>query len=84
MYICCDRGRPARARPEAEGATLERKRQTTTLSNNCPFAMAIRLNLETDRWSLTVENASHNHAPSPLSTHPIQRSLELSTVLDSV
>ena len=81
IYICCDRGRPVSARPEG---ALVRKRQTTTLSNDCPFAMAIRLNLETGKWSFTVEDTSHNHTLSPLLTHPIQRSLELSTVSDSV
>ncbi|OGE50952.1 hypothetical protein PENARI_c015G06959 [Penicillium arizonense] len=83
IYICCDRGRPVSTRARPEGAP-ERKRQTTTLSNNCPFAMAIRLNLETGKWSFTVEDTSHNHTPSPLSTHPIQRSLELSTVSDGI
>ena len=83
IYICCDRGRLVSARARPKGA-LERKRQTTTLSNNCPFAIALRLNLGTGKWSITVGNATHNHAPSPLSTHLIQRSLELSTIEETV
>ncbi|OGE50743.1 hypothetical protein PENARI_c016G05909, partial [Penicillium arizonense] len=42
VRLCCDRGRPIRKRPDRPP-----ERQTTTLANNCPFSIALRLSLET-------------------------------------
>ncbi|KAJ5855724.1 uncharacterized protein N7529_009668 [Penicillium soppii] len=39
--------------------------------------MTLRLDLQANLWRITIENPSFNHTPSPASTHPIQRALEL-------
>ena len=77
IRLRCDRGHVPRDRPND---SPERKRQTTILQNECPFGVSLRLNQTTSTWFLTVENVSHNHRPSPTSTHPVQRSNELSTI----
>ena len=78
VYLCCDRGRTYVPQD------LEKKRRTTTLANNCPFAITLRLDLHTDIWRLTIENPTHNHESSPPSTHAIQRSLELTHKKDEI
>ncbi|CDM36446.1 hypothetical protein CBS147339_9703 [Penicillium roqueforti] len=42
VYLCCDRG--CIYIPQ----DLEKKRRTTTLANNCPFAITLRLDLYID------------------------------------
>ncbi|KAJ5243941.1 hypothetical protein N7489_004037 [Penicillium chrysogenum] len=79
--LICDRGR------EPETNTDEprpQKRQRSTLRLRCPFKMTLRLNLLTGLWYLTIENPVHNHPPSPASTHPIQRALDLDNKRDNV
>jgi hypothetical protein len=53
------------------------QRRSITLSNECLFAISLRLQLDTQLWYITVENLSHNYSLSPISTHPIHRRNEL-------
>ncbi|KAJ5855723.1 uncharacterized protein N7529_009667 [Penicillium soppii] len=78
IYICCDRGRTYRDRGG------EHKRQSITLAINCPFAISLRLDQPTGIWSLSVENSSHNHHPSPPSTHAIHRTQERAIKADDI
>lgn len=74
VYLRCDRG----FKPPSEDRSPPKKRpNTTTMANECPLAITLRLDRISGRWRLTVENNSHNHEPSPPSTHPAQRALEL-------
>ncbi|KAJ6131685.1 hypothetical protein N7471_006900 [Penicillium samsonianum] len=79
VRLCCDRGRTHRDRLDHD-----RQRQTTTIANDCPFSLSLRLNLETNTWSLTMENGTHNHEPTPASTHAAQRSQELSEKTEDI
>ena len=75
VRLICDHGR----RREAYAYRLLPKKRvnTTTKALECPFSMALRRDLGTDLWHVTIENPSHNHEPSPASTHAVQRTLEL-------
>ncbi|KAJ5117506.1 hypothetical protein N7448_011138 [Penicillium atrosanguineum] len=71
VRLGCDRGR------RYIGHTREERiRKTSTLANQCPFSMSVRLDLQSDTWYLTVEDETHNHLPSPGITHPVHRRLE--------
>ncbi|KAJ5307511.1 hypothetical protein N7476_008167 [Penicillium atrosanguineum] len=71
VRLGCDRGR------RYIGHTREERiRKTSTLANQCPFSMSVRLNLQSDTWYLTVEDETHNHLPSPGITHPVHRRLK--------
>ncbi|KAJ5779803.1 hypothetical protein N7457_007523 [Penicillium paradoxum] len=74
VRLRCDRGRTPHDR-----LGHERKRQRTSLATGCPFAISLRLQHDTNIWHLTVENAGHNHGPSPPETHIIHRKRELDT-----
>ncbi|KAJ5441771.1 hypothetical protein N7491_004177 [Penicillium cf. griseofulvum] len=81
IRLICDRGRvPAEVTEEP----LAKRRNTNTLATGCPFRIALRLNLTTDHWHLTIENPTHNHLPSPASTHTTQRAIELTHKKDKV
>ena len=80
VRLCCDRGRVYRPRQDASS----RVRQSTTLAIECPFAISLRLQHDTNTWLITYENTSHNHGPSPASTHHIQRTLELSRKSENI
>ncbi|KAJ5796864.1 uncharacterized protein N7518_005404 [Penicillium psychrosexuale] len=75
VRLICDRGR----RPDAcEHRPQPKKRiNTNTMALECPFSMALRRDHGTGLWHVTIENPSHNHQPSPASTHAVQRTREL-------
>jgi hypothetical protein len=37
-----------------------------------------------DSWSLKIREASHNHGPSPISTHPVLRREEVNTHSEAI
>ncbi|KAJ5135023.1 uncharacterized protein N7515_004301 [Penicillium bovifimosum] len=84
IRLICDRGHAVKADKNGPGLAnddspgpAKKRRKTTTLALGCPFKMALRLDLKTDLWGITLEHATHNHPSSHASTHPIHRALEL-------
>ena len=71
-----DRGRPLH-NDDLDLDKPHKRRRTTTLRLGYPFKITLRLHLEIGLWHLTIENPTYNHKPSPVSTHPIQRALDL-------
>lgn len=82
VYLGCDRS--GTIKEHTEESYIPKKRQTTTYANDCPFAITLRLDHQTNIWRLTIENPSHNHEPSPPSTHAAQRALELTYKKDKI
>lgn len=46
--------------------------------------IVLRLDLQSGIWHTIVSNSTYNHEPSPPSTHPAQRALELIYKKDEV
>lgn len=82
VFLCCDRGRKVTEQPE--DPPQAKRRNTSTLALGCPFMIVLRLDLQSGIWHTTVSNSTHNHEPSPPSTHPAQRALELTHKKDKV
>jgi hypothetical protein len=90
VQLQCDRGgvyapgasrQPEQALEQPEQALIadsapSKKRKTHTLAVNCPFDVSLRLQID-DKWILTIANDTHNHEPSPATTHVAHRKLEL-------
>ncbi|OQE04572.1 hypothetical protein PENVUL_c032G00837 [Penicillium vulpinum] len=75
VRLICDHGRKLDAYGDRSPA--KKRPNTTTIACECPFSIALRLDLEINLWRLTIENLSHNYQLSPASTYPTQRALEL-------
>ncbi|KAJ5264490.1 hypothetical protein N7505_007283 [Penicillium chrysogenum] len=89
VRICCDRGRTNPHDndddPDSEASQPSgNQRKTTTIAADCPFSVSLRFSQLTNTWIFTIENESHNHGPSPASTHNIQRKLEVKRKLDII
>ncbi|KAJ6126055.1 hypothetical protein N7471_010548 [Penicillium samsonianum] len=77
VRLICDRGRRLPQGGDHDRSPHKKRLNTTTVACECPFSMSLRLDLQSNLWHITIENPSHNHPPSPPSTHPVQRALEL-------
>lgn len=68
--IVCDRGRTAEN--QSRGIRVCRSRRI-----DCPFTARLKLNTLFNRWSLAIEEATHNHGPISISALPAHRNTEL-------
>jgi hypothetical protein len=73
IYLQCNRGGTFNTRIEKE----DRKRKRSIRSIGCPFDAVLRFSKELLSWSLEIRDPTHNHEPSPPSTHPSLRRQEL-------
>ncbi|KAJ5700961.1 hypothetical protein N7493_012007 [Penicillium malachiteum] len=69
ISLRCDRGGKYEGQP--------RSRNTSTRALRCPFAVSLRRQLPSKDWLLVHANVTHNHEPSPPSTHPVHRRADL-------
>ncbi|KAE8133094.1 hypothetical protein BDV38DRAFT_287182 [Aspergillus pseudotamarii] len=75
--IVCDRGRTAEN--QSRGIRVGRSRRI-----DCPFTARLKLNTLFDRWSLAIEEATHNHGPVSISALPAHRRTELRRRYDQI
>ena len=73
IWFQCDRGRQYKTRIDEN----QRVKKRTSRCNDCPFKTILQRAFPDHLWVLTIENPRHNHEPSPVSTHPSLRRLEL-------
>ena len=73
IWLQCDRGRQYKTRIDEN----QRVKKRTSTCNDCPFKTILQRAFPDHLWVLTIENPRHNHEPSPVSTHPSLRRLEL-------
>jgi len=80
IYFQCNRGRVFQSQVKGN----ERKRNRCTRRIDCPFSMVLSYSKSFDSWSLKIREASHNHGPSPISTHPVLRREEVNTHSEAI
>lgn len=72
VWLRCDRGGKIR---EPKG---QKRVHGSSRLEDCPFKLtAKRIDEESEEWILTVEDASHNHAPTLAGSHPALRKIAL-------